>query len=244
MNIKHKKVLLVAAIINFIIGIFLFVCGILEFTGLIQTDAHNVTETIGLNVSYLVFISAILIMLSGVLSIATYNRLALINLQVFLGVAGLAWPLFLQVSLFFTQLTINIRLVLTILVALFYIIAALIVKITNDEYIKTVKFNPAGLIAQSGKRKKSKSFERVFNRTNVKVQKLNVVQSLVAVLGNASKLKHIFRPDVKALFSGKRKSTKKIGKRFYATRRRRSGKSINRIFNSLGTKRRPRGPRF
>ena len=238
MNIKYKKVLLVASIINFAVGIFLFICGMLEFTGILQTNAHNVTETIGINVSYLVFISAILIMLSGIVSLSTYNRLYLINLQVFLGVLGLAWPLFLQISLFFTQLTINIRLVLTVLVALFYIIAILIVKIANDEFIKSVKFNPSGIIAQSGKRKNSVSFERVFNNTSTRVHTANVVQSAMGILGNASKPKRTFQPNLQRLFTGKRKGNKNIAKRFYASGRRRSSKSIGRMFNSLSGRRR------
>lgn len=240
MNIKYKKVLLVASIINFAVGIFLFICGMLEFTGILQTNAHNVTETIGVNVSYLVFVSAILIMLSGIVSLSTYNRLYLINLQVFLGVLGLAWPLFLQISLFFTQLTINIRLVLTVLVALFYIIAILIVKIANDEFIKSVKFNPSGIIAQSGKRKNSVSFERLFNNTNAKVHTANVVQSAISVLGNASKPKKSFQPNIQRLFVGKRKSGKNLAKRFYSSGRRRSSNSLGRIFGSLATRRKPR----
>lgn len=240
MNIKYKNVLLVAAIINFVIGVFLFVCGILEFTGVLQTNAHNVTETIGVNVSYLVFISAVLIMISGMVSISTYNRLYLINLQVFLGVLGLAWPLFLQISLFFTQLTINIRLVLTVLVALFYIIAILIVKIANDEFIKTVKFTPSGLIAQSGKRKNSISFERIFNNSSGKAHTSNVVQSAIGILGNASKPKRSFQPNIQRLLVGKRKSNKKIGKKFYATSRRRSSNVLNRMINSISIGRRRR----
>lgn len=240
MNIKYKKVLLVAAIIDFTVGIFLFVCGLLEFTGILQTSAHNVTETIGVNVSYLVFISAILIMISGAVSISTYNRLYLVNLQVFLGVLGLAWPLFLQISLFFTQLTINIRLVLTVLVALFYIIAILIVKIANDEFVKSVKFNPSGIIAQLGKRKNSISFEKLFNSGNGKAHKVNVVQSAIGILGNASKPKRRFQPNVQRLFVGRRKSNKRIGKKFYANSRRRSSNVIGRLIRSVSIGRRRR----
>ncbi len=240
MNIKYKKVLFVAAIINFCVGIFLFVCGLLEFTGILQTNAHNVTETIGVNVSYLVFISAILIMISGAVSISTYNRLYLVNFQVFLGVLGLAWPLFLQISLFFTQLTINIRLVLTVLVALFYVIAILIVKISNDEYIKSVKFNPSAMIAQSGRRKNSDILEKVFASTGKKVQTANIVQSAISVLGNASKPRNSFRPNIQNLFVGKRKSRHAFGKKLYASGRRRTSNSIRRIMNSISSRQRPR----
>lgn len=240
MNIKYKKVLLVAAIINFIVGVFLFVCGLLEFTGILQTNAHNVTETIGVNVSYLVFISAILIMISGAVSISTYNRLYLVNLQAFLGVLGLAWPLFLQISLFFTQLTINIRLVLTVLVALFYIIAILIVKISNDEFVKSVKFNPSAMIAQTGRRKNSDIVEKVFATKGKKVQTVNIVQSAIGILGNASKLKKSFQPNIQSLFVGKKRSRITIGKKFYASGRRRTSNSFGRLMNSLSTRRRPR----
>ena len=240
MNIKYKKVLLVAAIINFIVGVFLFVCGLLEFTGILQTNAHNVTETIGVNVSYLVFISAILIMISGAVSISTYNRLYLVNLQVFLGVLGLAWPLFLQISLFFTQLTINIRLVLTVLVALFYIIAILIVKISNDEFVKSVKFNPSAMIAQTGRRKNSDVIEKVFTSTGKKVQTANVIQSTISILGNAAKPKKNFQPSIQRFFIGKRKSKRSIGKRFYASGRRRTSNKVGYFMSSLSTRRRPR----
>ena len=76
MNIKYKKLLFVAAITNLLLGLFLFVCSILEFTGIIQTQAHNVTETIGVHVSYLVFLSAILIALSGLLTVIFNKTLA------------------------------------------------------------------------------------------------------------------------------------------------------------------------
>ena len=65
MNIKYKKLLFVAAVTNALLGLFLFVCSLLEFTGIIQTQAHNVTETIGIHVSYLIFLSAILITVSA-----------------------------------------------------------------------------------------------------------------------------------------------------------------------------------
>ena len=240
MNIKYKKVLLIASIINLIVGIFLLVCGILEFTGILQTNAHNVTETIGVNVSYLVFLSAVFILISGLFSIITYNRLVFINLQVFLGVVGLAWPLFLQISLFFTQLTINIRLVLTILVALFYVIAILIVKIANAEFIKSVKFNPSGIIANSGKRKNSVAFEKIFNNTSGKVHTAKVVQSAVGVLGNSTRIKHSFRPNIQWLFHGKRRNGTSFKKRLYSGSRRRSSSSISRMFGSLSARRRPR----
>ncbi len=240
MNIKYNKVLLIASIINLIVGIFLFVCGILEFTGILQTNAHNVTETIGVNVSYLVFLSAVFILISGVFSIITYNRLVFVNLQVFFGVVGLAWPLFLQISLFFTQLTINIRLVLTILVALFYVIAILIVKIANAEFIKSVKFNPSGIIANSGKRKNSVSFEKIFNNTGGKIHKANVIQSAVGVLGNSTKLKRSFNPNMKWLFNGKRRKGTNLSKRLYSGSRRRTSTSVSRMFGSLSVRRRPR----
>ena len=69
MNIKHNKLLFVAAVIDALLGLFYLICGILEFTDALHTKANTVTETIGVQLSYLVFVSSILTTTTGALSI-------------------------------------------------------------------------------------------------------------------------------------------------------------------------------
>ena len=178
MNIKHSKLLFVAGIIDTLLGMFYFICGILEFTDMLSTKAHNVTETIGVQLSYLVFVSTILIIITGVLTIVNHKSLRLLNLRVFTGVVALAWPLFLSITLFFTQLQINIRLMTMSLASLFYIIAVLIVKITNDEFSKGVNFNPSAMIASSGKRARSVDINAVMSAGTGKLHQKNKRLSL------------------------------------------------------------------
>ncbi len=237
MNIKYKKLLFVAAVTNALLGLFLFVCSILEFTGIIQTQAHNVTETIGIHVSYLVFLSAILITISGLLTIIFNKTLAYLNAQILIGVVSLAWPLFLSISLFFTQLTINIRLLATVAVSLFYVISILIVKIANDEFVKNYKFNPSGLISSMGKRTQSVDLANMFSRgATAKAKHANLVQSM-GNLATTIKPRHTFSFGLKFLTSGKRRSTSGLGRRLYSGQKRRSANIVASLFRG---RRRPR----
>ncbi len=230
MNIKYKKLLLVGSIIDLVVGLFLFVCGILEFTGVMNTDAHNITETIGVHVSYLVFISGALLLATGTLTVIMYNKTSMWNMQILLGVVSLAWPLFLQVSLFFTQLTINIRLVISVLTSLFYVIAILIVKISNEEFVKRTKFNPSAIISQSGKRTHSVNVERVFTKNPVsKSHKIDVVQSITNSIGNTAKPRRHVDFNIKRLFIGRRRSGMNLSRKFYSGGRRRSSHALRRI---------------
>ena len=236
MNIKYKKLLFVAAITNLLLGLFLFVCSILEFTGIIQTQAHNVTETIGVHVSYLVFLSAILIALSGLLTVIFNKTLAYLNTQILVGVVSLAWPLFLSISLFFTQLTINIRLLATVAVSLFYVISILIVKISNDEFVKNFKFNPSSLISSMGKRTQSVDLTNVFNQNIGKAKRANLVQSMGNLAVNV-KPKHTLNFGLNFLNSGRRRSGFGLGRRLYSGQKRRSANIIASLFRG---RRRPR----
>lgn len=239
MNIKHNKLLFVAGIIDALLGLFYFVCGLLEFTDMLSTKAHNVTETIGVQLSYLVFVSTILIMATGILTIVYNKSLRLLNLRVFAGVVSLAWPLFLSITLFFTQFQINIRLFTMSLASLFYIIAVLVVKITNDEFSKGVNFNPSAMIASSGKRAKSVDINAVMSAGTGKLHQKNIVQTVESLTANV-KTKRSHGNVFHTLFAGKRKlGNGNIFKGLYGGQKRRSAH-----ISSLFTSKRRRSRRF
>lgn len=240
MNIKYKRLLLVASIINVAIGLFLFVSGILEFTGVAETKADNVTETIGVQLSYLIFLSCVFISLAGVSSLTNYKNVSHINLQILLGVVSLAWPLFLTISLLFTQLIINIRLVLTVLTSLFYVIAVLIIKISNEETIKTYRFNPSAIIASQGKRTQSVEIGSIINRTQSgKARSTNILQTFSNLATRVSS-KQTSRLNIQRLFTGKRRSRIGFAKRLYVGNRRRSVNIISNLFQGRVKRRRHR----
>ena len=237
MNIKHRKLFFVAGAIHTLLGIFYLISGLLEFTDTLTTAANTVRQTIGVQLSYLVFLSALLTTASGVLTIVFTNSLKKINLQVFLGATSLAWPLFLSITLFFTQLHINIRLVTMTLAALFYVIAALIVKITNAEFSRGIKFNPSAIIASSGKRGKTVNINTMMNPAIGKVQQKNVLHKVENLASSMSTTKNVganFRnvyakrrkkrgPRFKGLYAGRRRNNTHIFSFLTQGKRRRSG---------------------
>ena len=143
MNIKHIKLLNIAALINVFLGAFLIGCGIFEFTGIIDTNAATSIEAGGIQLSYLVFVSGLLVFICGILSFLDRKDMAHINLHIFLAAASLAWPVFVSLVLFFTQMTICLRLVPTTLSSLFFIISVMIVKVANESLRKVHKFDPS-----------------------------------------------------------------------------------------------------
>ena len=237
MNIKHKKLMFVAGVINALLGAFYLISGLLEFTNTLTTAANTVKQTIGVQLSYLIFLSSLLTTATGVLTIIYTNNLKKINLQVFLGATSLAWPLFLSITLFFTQLHINIRLITMTLASLFYVIAVLIVKITNSEFSKGIKFNPSAIIASSGKRGKMVNINAVVNPAIGKVQQKNVLHKVENLASNMSTTKNVganFRnvytrrrrksgPSFKGLYAGRRRNNKHIFSFLTQGKRRRSG---------------------
>lgn len=231
-NLKHSKLLFVAGIIDTLLGLFYFICGILEFTDALHTQANTVTQTIGVQLSYLVFISSTLILITGILSIIYRNKIQMLNLRVFLGVISLAWPLFLSITLFFTQLNLNIRLLSMSLASLFYIIAALIVKITNDEFVKTYKFNPSAMIASSGKRVRSVDFGAMMSASSGKLHQKNFVQAVENIASNI-KPNRTAGSGLQRLFTGKRKlGNGNIFRGLYSGHKRRSANVIASLFNN------------
>ncbi len=153
MKIKHIKLLSVASYINLFLGIFLIICGIIEITGILKTDANTSIEAGGVQLSYLVFISGILVFISGLFTLLNKKTMDKTNLQIIIGAVSLAWPIFVSIALFFAQLIICIRLVPTAMSSLFYMISLLIVKITNESLRKVHKFNPSAHVETMGKRK-------------------------------------------------------------------------------------------
>lgn len=240
MNIKHNKILFVASVINALLGLFYLVCGILEFTDALQTKANTITETIGVQLSYLVFISSILTTSTGVISIVNNKTLRFLNLRVFMGVITLAWPLFLSITLFFTQLQINIRLMTMTLTSLFYIITVLIVKITNDEFGKSVNFNPSAMIASSGRRAHSVDLGAMMSAGTGKLHQKNIVQTVENIAANMKPNKST-GVGLQRLFTGKRRASNGIFKGFYAGHKRRSANVLASLF---GNKRRRSRFRF
>ncbi len=153
MKIKYIKLLSVASYINLFLGVFLIICSIVEFTGLLKTDANTSIETGGVQLSYLVFISGILVFISGLFTLLNRHTMDKTNLQIVIGASSLAWPIFVSIALFFAQMIICVRLVPTTLSSLFYMIALMIVKITNESLKRAHKFNPSAHVEAMGKRK-------------------------------------------------------------------------------------------
>ncbi|MGN0181825.1 MAG: hypothetical protein ACI4DP_05360 [Candidatus Ornithomonoglobus sp.] len=220
MNLKHIKLLTIAAIINAGLGAFLIICGLLEFTGILYTNANTTIESVGVQLSYLVFISGILVFASGSITILVRKTMSHINLLILLGVFALAWPIFVSISLFFSQLIICIRLLPTMLSSLFYIIAILIVKITNEALRKVHKFNPVAHVEALGKRKTSIDVAKVLNSGKGKAKTGGGIQSLGNLAQAAGKRKSGFSLG-RLFYSGTRHSQVSFGKLFYSGTRKR-----------------------
>lgn len=239
-NIKRNKLLFIAGIIDALLGLFYFVCGVLEFTDMLTTKANTIAQTLGVQLSYLVFVSSALMLATGILSIIYRKTMHTLNLRVFLGVLSLAWPLFLSITLFFTQFAINIRLLSMSFAALFYMIAALIVKITNDEFVKTYKFNPSAMIASSGKRARSVDFGAMMNVGAGKMHQKNFVQTVESIAVNMKPNKRS-GGGLKRLFAGKRKlGNGNIFRGLYGGQKRRSSNIIGSLFQNKRRRSRPR----
>ncbi|MGN1116127.1 MAG: hypothetical protein ACI4TH_06150, partial [Candidatus Ornithomonoglobus sp.] len=220
MNLKHIKLLTISSIINVGLGTFLIICGLLEFTGILYTNANTTIESVGVQLSYLVFVSGVLVFISGLITIMVRKTMNHINMLILLGVVALAWPIFVSISLFFSQLIICIRLLPTMLSSLFYVIAILIVKITNEALRKVHKFNPTAHVESLGKRKTSIDVAKVLGGGKGKAKSGNGLQAI----GNLAQA------------AGKRRSSFSLGKIFYSGTRR-SRASFGRLFYSGSRKR-------
>lgn len=206
-NIKHSKLLKVASIINLCLGVFLIICGILEFIGIIPSDANRIYRAVGIRLSVLVFISGILVFISAIATLAENDDYINIDFLIFLGVASLAWPIFVFISLFFATFphTICIRLVPTILTSLFYVISVMIVKITNEALRKVHKFNLNALVNR-GKKKSGINVANVLRSTGEKKAKQS--HGLNSIGGIAAKFNSKNGVSIQRIFNagGKRRS--------------------------------------
>lgn len=212
MKLKNMKLLMVASIIDVCLGIFLVICGVLEAVGIIVTKSNTSITAGGILLSHLVFVSGVLVLISGGFSLLKRNKMDYINLQILVGAIALAWPLFVSIALFFSQMIICIRLVPTILTSLFYIIAILIVKIRNEELKKSHKFNPQKHLNAMGKRKSG----------------VNVAGALQSHSKSRARASHGLNT---ASLMSKFKTKKRIGgKRMFTGSRRRSGIKLHSRF--------------
>lgn len=228
MELKHIKLLTVASVINALLGAFLICSGLLEFSGIISTKADTMYHAIGVQLSYLVFISGMFTFASGGLTVLARKDMSNINFQIFIGVISLAWPIFVSISLFFAENVICIRLLPTMFASLFYMIAILIVKITNDALRKSHKFNPSTHIANLGKRKQNVNVTKVFNNPNQRKHS-TVHQRKISVLFAKIRPKKHSLSGNKLLYSGtRRKHHGKAGGFLYSGARRKSKLKIKK----------------
>ena len=218
MDIKYKKPLIVASIINFTLGGFLIICGILEFTGILKTPANNSISTLGVQLSYVVFISGILIFISGIVTFLDRHRLNYINLDIFLGLIALAFPIFISVVLLL-QAVLCIRFIPTILASLFYMVAVLIVKLSNEEMRKIHKINTQ-MLAVGERRQQKVNVTQIFKGNNMsRARSANI--SSIGRLAGGSKRRLLSRFDLRMLLNGKRKSNSGLFKGLYSGSRHR-----------------------
>ncbi len=222
MELKHSKPFFVATIINMGLGAFLIVCGILEFVGILQTNANSYIQTVGVQLSYLVFISGALVFVSGAISFFDRKIMGMVNLQIFLGLLSLAWPIFVSISLFFSQLIICIRLLPTMLASLFYMITLLIVKITNDELNKKHKINTSMMI--TGKRKKRVDVAATMNSRHGKKASTKNISNIGGFAGKFRKSASVSNIAKRIYGGSRRKSSGSVSKRLYSGKRHKRGR--------------------
>lgn len=224
MKLKFIKLLMAASVINVCLGTFLIICGILEFTGILETNANTSIESVGVQLSYLVFLSGIWVFASGLLTVLLRKSLYKVNLQMFLGVISLAWPIFVSVSLFFSQYIICIRLLPTMMASLFYMISILIVKIANEELKTKITINPKAFIERvRSTNKTSVDVSQMFVRKDASRQKSSVNIKSIGSLANKvmPKKKTSLGGFANSLFGGRRRSGNPLSAIFYRGSRKR-----------------------
>jgi hypothetical protein len=222
MNLKHYSLLKVAAIINMLLGMTIVIIGVLEFLGMIDTRANTEIESVGVQLSHLVFISGIFCAISGGFTVVSGKSGAGINLQMFTGVLALGWPIFVSISLFFSQLIICIRLLPATLSALFYVIAILIVKISNESLKKTHHFNPKVIFQTMGKRNGGIDIGRSIANAGPKT-KISAGPKIQA-LGNLNKHRRPAISPLKMFFNNSRRRSFSISNLLYGGSRHRRGR--------------------
>ena len=133
LKFKNQKPLFVASIICVGLGGFLFINGFLEFVGIAKSAANLSYSAGGIQLSYLIFLAGVLLLASGIFTLITIKTMKHVNLQIFLGIITFSWPTAVTLGMLFIQHVVFIRLLPTILAALFYFISLCVVKIVNSE---------------------------------------------------------------------------------------------------------------
>jgi hypothetical protein len=186
MNLKHYSLLKTSGYVNMFLGLAIIIISLGEFLGIIQSNATNIIPSMGVSLSLLVFISGILCALAGGLTVFSPETNPKINLQVFAGVLTLGWPIFISVALLFAEHMICIRLLPTALTSLFYLIAVLIVKITNEAFKRTHQFNPHAIFNSMGKRRRGVNIQRSITKARPRT-KSPAVSPLKRIFSNPSR---------------------------------------------------------
>lgn len=222
MNLKHYNLLKVAAYINFFLGLAIVVIGIAEIFGLVETGANTTYETVGVQLSVLVFISGVFCALSGGLTVFSDKTGKGINLQMFFGVLSLGWPIFVSISLFFSQFVICIRLLPTTFSSLFYVIAILVVKISNEALKKTHQINTNAIFQSMGKRANGIDIGRSLANAGPKTKMASGPR--LQSLGNLNTRRRASFAPLKMLFNGSRRRGISLSSLLYSGSRRRRGR--------------------
>lgn len=189
MKIKYMKILLLASIVNVCLGVLLIILGCFEILKIFYTDASTQIQAGGVSLSILVFISGILIFLSGGFTVLKRDDMNTINLQIIIGALSLAWPVCVSIALFFSQYIICLRLVPTVLASFFYMFASLVVKIGNDKLKKIHKINPSMQVESVRKKKNNIDIINIMNKNTGKSKSIYRVRLSNPVL-NIFKTKH------------------------------------------------------
>ena len=222
MNLKHYNLLKIAAFINMFLGFAIVIIGIGELLGLIPTDANNKIQTVGIQLSLLVFISGIFCALSGGLTVFSGKTNLKINLQIFAGVLSLGWPVFVSIALFFSEHMICVRLLPTTFSSLFYAIAILIVKISNEALKKTHQFNPKVVFQSMGKRANGIDIGRSIANAGPKTKLSGGLR--IQSLGKLNKHRSPIVSPMRMFFNGSRRRTTSFTNFLYSGPRRRRGR--------------------
>ncbi len=214
MEIKYTKILNISSLINVLIGLFLVVCGLLEFIGIIKTEAATEISSGGIRLSYLIFVGAVLVFVCGLTTLLNIKTMQKAALQLILAIGALAWPIFVSIALFFAQNLICIRLLPIMLASLFYIICLIVVLIANDSLGRNkVKISPSEHIAALGKSAHRVNVMSALKPSGKKASRNVDISNIGSKINISKKHKHSF-----SIYSGSRRrghiNIKKIGRLF------------------------------
>lgn len=163
---KHKKILLAASFTDMAVGIFLVLCGLLEFMGVLKTPAINSLQTFGIQLSYAVFISGILVLVSGFVTYRNRKKFQNINVLMIMGLVSMVFPLVVAFALLIQRHLLCLRLFPTIFTSIFYMVSVLIFKLANAD-VKSHKIATSKMVV-GAKRKQGFSIQNLIKRGSKK----------------------------------------------------------------------------